>query len=171
MNDLSPKDTVENLDDLSLLLMKSLEITERTHKFKKYQSCFIGSEAVEWMVDTGLVGTTADAVLLGQQLLDSKYIYHVTKDHDFKDGHYFYRFSDHDDKGRSNKNRDGKPISWHSLGQIIGHPTNPVEDKGMNTSFESTALKESEIRSDQLEYSTEMSPLDVNWPHFTGHSV
>ena len=33
-----------------------------------------------------------EAVMLGQRLMDVKHIHHVVDDHEFKDGHFFYRF-------------------------------------------------------------------------------
>lgn len=56
-----------------------------------YKQCFIGSEAVEWM-EKAYILSKSEAIRLGQELIDLKIIHHVTDDHNFKDGYFFYRF-------------------------------------------------------------------------------
>ena len=53
---------------------------------------YIGSECVSYLIEKGHAKTRADAVALGQALMDNNLLSHVTKDHRFKDEHLFYRF-------------------------------------------------------------------------------
>jgi len=68
-----------------------IEIKDRWYNLKLYHQCFIGSEAVEWLMQTQQVSKKV-ALLLGQLLVAKNIIHHVTDDHDFKDEYLFYRF-------------------------------------------------------------------------------
>ena len=68
-----------------------LEIRERRYRFNVYDSCFIGSEAVNWLRETQN-WTRDEAVDFGQILIDRGIIHHVTDEHPFKDAYLFYRF-------------------------------------------------------------------------------
>lgn len=66
-------------------------IKNRTHRGQRYAACFVGRAAVDWMAKSyGL--EREDAVTLGQRLVDLCIIHHVVHEHEFVDGHYFYRF-------------------------------------------------------------------------------
>ncbi|NES22470.1 MAG: mechanosensitive ion channel protein, partial [Symploca sp. SIO3E6] len=68
-----------------------LEITDRKYRLKFYRNCFVGFEAVKWLMKTQKA-TQAEAIRLGQMLVEQKVIHHVEDQHDFKDGYLFYRF-------------------------------------------------------------------------------
>ena len=53
---------------------------------------FLGSEAVDWMVNNEFANTREEAVLLGQEMLQNDVFHHVAYDHTFKDEYLFYRF-------------------------------------------------------------------------------
>ncbi|KNC47676.1 glutaredoxin [Thecamonas trahens ATCC 50062] len=85
------------LDDLILELRHpefGLEIKKRTYHLRKYHDCFVGSEAVDWMLERygGVVASREDAVVFLQRLVDIKVIRHVCDDHPLRDGYFFYRF-------------------------------------------------------------------------------
>ncbi|CAJ1955355.1 unnamed protein product [Cylindrotheca closterium] len=85
----------------SLELLKIAEAFERDvkvsshfHHFVMYKRTFIGSQAVDYLVNSGLARCRNHAVFLGQRLLeDFNLFHHVTHSHQFKDEHIFYRFS------------------------------------------------------------------------------
>lgn len=77
---------------------KGVEIKTRRYKLKLYQHCFLGNEAVDWIVERVKV-SRPDAVKIGQKMLDKGIFNHVTNDHQFKDEGLFYRFNE--DKGKS----------------------------------------------------------------------
>jgi EAL domain-containing protein (putative c-di-GMP-specific phosphodiesterase class I) len=67
-----------------------LDIRQRMWRVHSYPTCFVGSEAVDWLVKhEGL--TRADALRLGQRLMALGHIRHVSDEHDFKDAHLFYQ--------------------------------------------------------------------------------
>ncbi len=70
---------------------RGVEIRDRGHRGKTYPACFVGADAVTWIARTYEV-TREDAVSLGQRLVDLGFLRHVLDEHDFIDGHYFYRF-------------------------------------------------------------------------------
>jgi EAL domain-containing protein (putative c-di-GMP-specific phosphodiesterase class I) len=67
-----------------------LDIRQRMWRVHSYPACFVGSEAVDWLVKhEGL--TRADALRLGRRLMALGHIRHVSDEHDFKDAHLFYQ--------------------------------------------------------------------------------
>ena len=75
-----------------------VEIKTRRYKIKLYQRCFVGSEAVDWIVKKAKI-SRADATKLGQKMLEKGIFHHVSDGHPFQDDNLFYRFSD--DQGKS----------------------------------------------------------------------
>lgn len=68
-----------------------IRIEDRRYKLKTYSRCFVGSEAVVWLM-RNLKLSKQDAIRLGQRLIDAKWIHHVVDDHPFEDDYLFYRF-------------------------------------------------------------------------------
>ena len=74
-----------------MLRPEGLMIRDRRFRLTWYPDCFVGSEAVDWIVKTQKA-TRQEAVRLGQRLVDRDVIHHVTYEHGFKDEYLFYRF-------------------------------------------------------------------------------
>lgn len=70
-----------------------LSISTRYWNYLRYKNCFVGSEAVEWIVNK-FSFSRADAILVGQRLMDAGIIQHVTHSEPFSDANYFYRFQE-----------------------------------------------------------------------------
>ncbi|MGF1499409.1 MAG: mechanosensitive ion channel domain-containing protein [Elainellaceae cyanobacterium] len=70
---------------------QGLEIRDRRYGLRLFPRCFIGSEAVTWLVQTQNT-TREEAIRIGQQLIERCVIHHVTDEHAFKDEYLFYRF-------------------------------------------------------------------------------
>ncbi|KAL6063738.1 DEP domain-containing protein [Balamuthia mandrillaris] len=66
---------------------------DRRWRFRTYTNCFVGSEAVDWLMKNVDVTSRREAEVLGQQLLLSGYISHVAGKKHFKDGKFFYRLT------------------------------------------------------------------------------
>eukprot|EP01084_Bolivina_argentea_P102154 183055_1 len=100
----------KELIELTSKLKKNLEIKDRKYLLTEYPKCFVGNEAVTYMVDNNICSTRQEAVHLGKMLLAANIIRHVTNDHDFKDEKKFYRFSSdepsHGEKAKKNTNED-----------------------------------------------------------------
>ncbi len=68
-----------------------VEVRDRRHRLTVFARCFVGREAVDWLaLHEGL--SRAEATALGQRLLEHGSFGHVRDEHDFRDGHFFYRF-------------------------------------------------------------------------------
>lgn len=66
---------------------------DRWYHLRRYPKCFVGTEAVAWMLDNlPELRSRADAVRLGNELMEASLIYHVADSHEFADGHFFYEF-------------------------------------------------------------------------------
>ncbi len=70
---------------------EGIEIRDRRYRLNIYPACFIGSEAVDWLVQKHNC-TREEAIELGQILIERSIIHHVVDQHPFKDGYFFYRF-------------------------------------------------------------------------------
>lgn len=93
--------TVEKVNPLHTLDLQALvaamrnvggiQIKDRQFHLKNYPQCFIGSEAVDWLV-SHLKISRQDAVRVGQRLINENWIHHVLDEQAFQDGYFFYRF-------------------------------------------------------------------------------
>jgi small-conductance mechanosensitive channel len=68
-----------------------LEIKDRRDHLNFYPACFIGSEAVEWLVQAQNC-TREEAIQLGQILIERGIIHHVLDEYPFRDDYFFYSF-------------------------------------------------------------------------------
>jgi hypothetical protein len=69
-----------------------VEIRARTYRTQSYDECFVGTDAVNWLMQTTHV-TRTEALRIGQALLELGHVYHVVREQPFQDGHFFYRIS------------------------------------------------------------------------------
>ncbi|KAI0560195.1 DEP domain containing protein [Gracilaria domingensis] len=83
---------------------KGVPLADRRWRLSTYQRCFIGEEAVQWMVDN-LSMTRKAAVDTGQKLMDAGIMHHVTHSEPFSDAYFFYRFQEDDDGNVLNMKR------------------------------------------------------------------
>jgi hypothetical protein len=68
-----------------------VDIADRRHLLSHYPRCFVGTEAVEWLMRAEDLSRD-EAIRLGQRLVDRGLLHHVLDEHPFRDGPYFYRF-------------------------------------------------------------------------------
>ena len=85
--------TNQEIDDLVAKIRgkNGVEIKERRYRLNTYQSCFIGQELVDWLVNN-YDYSREQATELGQILIEKQIIHHVTDEHPFMDEYLFYRF-------------------------------------------------------------------------------
>ena len=89
-----------------------VDIRDRTYNLTVYKNCFIGSEAVDAMIYTGLVTTREEGVALGRQLAKEQNLFkHVRGRHLFKDEYIFYKF----------RHGNGDESSTFNLGSASSH--------------------------------------------------
>jgi hypothetical protein len=78
--------------DFATELLASGKFADRRYRLKKYPECVVGREAVGWIA--GRYGVSrAEAVQLGDALLQSGYLHHVVKEQPFADEEFFYRIA------------------------------------------------------------------------------
>lgn len=75
-----------------------LDIRDRMFHLRTYTNCFVGREAVDWIVQHQRV-SRADAVRMGQHLSALGLLSHVVDEHDFEDAELFYRLATPRDAG------------------------------------------------------------------------
>lgn len=72
------------MNDLAASFKKGVTIEDRKFRLTTYKQCFVGSEAVDFMLANKMADTREDAVQLGQALASQFFLFeHVTRDHPF----------------------------------------------------------------------------------------
>ena len=66
-------------------------VGDRSYLGKTYERCFVGTEAVEWLMKRHDLAR-GEAEDVGQSLIDLGTLHHVVDEHGFVDEGYFYRF-------------------------------------------------------------------------------
>jgi small-conductance mechanosensitive channel len=66
-------------------------ILDRRHLLAVYPRCFVGREAVDWLVRELRVPRD-EAIAFGRLLVERGLVHHVLDEHGFRDGNFFYRF-------------------------------------------------------------------------------
>jgi len=69
-----------------------LDIRDRMFHLQTYSNCFVGRQAVDWMVQHARI-SRAEAVQQGRRLLALGLMTHVLDEHDFEDAELFYRLA------------------------------------------------------------------------------
>jgi len=83
----------QELCKLACKMSKGVEIKDRFWRLIPFKSCFIGEDAVKWLVQEEYAADASEAVSIGNAIHDLGLLEHVTRDHKFKDAYLFYRFS------------------------------------------------------------------------------
>jgi hypothetical protein len=84
--------TRAQLEQLARHMSSGVQVRDRRHRFKLYPQCFIGGEAVNWLVFQQVARDRPDAVRLGRLLVKNGFITQVIGEHDFEDKFLFFRF-------------------------------------------------------------------------------
>lgn len=112
----STADFVQDIEALAVRFKENVKIEDRTYRLKTYKQVFVGSEAVDYLVASGTTATREDAVLLGKALKQTHIFEHVLRDHDFEDGHLFYRFLGENERGTYKiDERTGEKVQWSNF--------------------------------------------------------
>lgn len=103
-----------SLDELAGRVRAALDIQDRRYGFppRTYAKCFVGHEAVQRLVDEQMASDEADAVRLGNLLLNAGVFHHVQNAHPFENAYLFYRFASDEDHGAVARKPDGNAVSW-----------------------------------------------------------
>ena len=72
-------------------MRKSLRVQSHKYRLKTYKNCFLGNEAVDFLVQFGFAYSRQEAVYLGRRLAkETRLFEHVARKHDFEDRDYYY---------------------------------------------------------------------------------
>jgi Domain found in Dishevelled, Egl-10, and Pleckstrin (DEP) len=91
--------TIDAADSTDAMLRETMQamlrpdgVAQRTRSWhlNRHESCFVGREAVDWLVRQQGISREA-ARQLGRRMLARGWLRHVLHEHDFEDAHLFYR--------------------------------------------------------------------------------
>lgn len=80
-----------DLADAEAAMRVGIDVADRSHLGKTYERCFVGGEAVSWLMSRYRL-SLGGAEAVGQRLLELGAFHHVLDEHGFLDGKLFYRF-------------------------------------------------------------------------------
>lgn len=113
-----PRITSLELLKIAEAFQRDVKVSSHFHHFMTYKRTFVGSQAVDYLVDSGLANCRNHAVFLGQRLLeDLNLFHHVAHAHQFKDANLFYRFSRRSESDSSSTTSDD--ASSASVGSLL----------------------------------------------------
>eukprot|EP00959_Pyramimonas_sp_CCMP1952_P198112 4144045-Pyramimonas_sp.AAC.1 len=79
------------LEQLAARMAEAIDVSDRQYHFVKYEGCFVGSDAVRWMKNSGLVDSEEAALALGNKMIRLGLVHHVLNEHVFENKYLFYR--------------------------------------------------------------------------------
>ena len=72
-----------------------VEVKDRKYQLKTYKDCFVGSEAVKFLIESGHASSFKEAEVIANTLMSDLGMFErVTSDHELEDKQIFYRFID-----------------------------------------------------------------------------
>eukprot|EP00246_Nothoceros_aenigmaticus_P011423 TRINITY_DN3105_c0_g1_i1.p1 TRINITY_DN3105_c0_g1~~TRINITY_DN3105_c0_g1_i1.p1 ORF type:complete len:611 (-),score=131.46 TRINITY_DN3105_c0_g1_i1:1000-2832(-) len=92
--------TLDEYIELVKTLRSKLAIKDRFLKYRVINKCFVGSEAVDIVMEDQHI-TREMAVELVRSIASKHFFYHVLQEHVFEDGNHFYRFLEHNPQVQS----------------------------------------------------------------------
>lgn len=96
-------------------------VRDRTWRLRNVPLCFVGSQAVDWLIVHKYAKTREDAVSIGARLLSEGEFSHVQQEHPFKDAKIFYRFAD-----------ASAELKQRKLNKMVAHETARNTDTSMD---------------------------------------
>lgn len=87
-------DVVQRL--LVARMITQVPVADRVFLLRRHKRCFVGTDAVKWLVSRRFARSVPEAEALGNALLRAGVFRHVQNEHPFRAGNYFYRFAAHE---------------------------------------------------------------------------
>ncbi|PKI54892.1 hypothetical protein CRG98_024723 [Punica granatum] len=94
-DDVSSSGAVDELAAIVRKMKESIIVKDRFYKMRWFTSCFVGSEAVDFISEDQYL-ERAEAVEFGRKLAGKLFFQHILDENAFEDGNHFYRFLDQD---------------------------------------------------------------------------
>ncbi|GAB5357456.1 hypothetical protein AAMO2058_000376200 [Amorphochlora amoebiformis] len=122
--DVKSRTQTDTLRTLAQHMRNSIELKNRVFRGRSYPNSFIGSDAIRYLINEGLVETVKDGESLGEALIKAGEIVHVTKEHGLKNKGYFYYFAQDAPfhGGVTQRSSSSPPQSWTHLFHGLGKP-------------------------------------------------
>ncbi len=149
-----------DLTNLGNAFRTVVDIQDRKYGFpsKIYTSCFVGREAVQKCIESGIAADEDDAIRLGNLLLEGGIFHHVQRAHAFKNEYLFYRFASDEDHGMvPEQNSEIGSVKWSDF---FGNSTFSINAGGsLQPGIPSPDVELAEMEQVKLE-AVGISPLD-----------
>ena len=159
-----------SMHDIAESFRKGVNVADRKFRLTTYKDCFVGSEAVDYMVASGMAESRDDAVQLGQTLASDFYLFeHVTRDHPFMDDFKFYRFVDEAERGSVRFDETtGRKIGW---GDFLAPTRMSKSSENLNPAEPSTDIDADFTKIDpkDLHVAQQIWPLDEHNQKLLNH--
>ncbi len=151
----------EDLEDITSSFKEIVELRDRKYGFppKTFANCFVGTEAVQKMVEIDMAMDKADAVRIGNIMLAAGVFHHVQRAHGFKNEFLFYRFASDEDHGSVPEEApDGSAVTWSDF---LGISTSKQDANALQPAIPEPDVELAELDQDDLA-SVGVFPLDVH---------
>lgn len=142
-NDSEPKDNEttktfqEEREEYLKRLYKGVEVKNRRYRLRKYKRCFVGSEAVDFMVLSGWAKSREDGVRIGRQLQKKFGLFeHVVEPerHLLEDDYLFYKFNDYHDSQRDDDSTSHNSSSQNDNDDLETPDVNRYQTQSLHVS-------------------------------------
>lgn len=111
----------QDLDKIADEFKENIKLEDRKFRLKTYKQVFVGSDAVDYLIQSGAATSRQDAVELGKALQQMNLFEHVLRDHSFEDEYLFYRMIDANERGaHSIDEKTGQKVKWS---KFLGGPS------------------------------------------------
>lgn len=94
-DDVSGSGKVDELASVVRKLKESISLGDRFYKMRRFNNCFLGSEAVDLLSQDQCL-EREEAIEYGRKLGKNHFFQHVLEENVFEDGNHLYRFLEHD---------------------------------------------------------------------------
>ncbi|CAM9739482.1 unnamed protein product [Chrysoparadoxa australica] len=89
----APIDQSWDCEALAAEMRQVIAVRDRTWRLMTFKSCWLGTDAVKWLISSGNAKDEKQAVEMGQAMLNRGLLYHVARNHGFRNIPLFYRFA------------------------------------------------------------------------------
>ena len=74
----------QKLEQIGKVMVEELQVGTHTYRLKPYHQCFVGTDAVKFLIKKNFATDARDAVRLGNQLMERGLFRHVLQQHIFR---------------------------------------------------------------------------------------
>ncbi|XP_004347703.1 hypothetical protein, variant [Capsaspora owczarzaki ATCC 30864] len=114
-----PKEGIVNLRIVAANMHREINIHDRRWRLRTHRRCFLGCEAVAWLVTEGVVDDEKLAIRVGQAMMDAGIIEHVSKSEPFDNSRVLYRFSADVDRAAAEHHQQQQQQQQHDDGDAL----------------------------------------------------